>query len=261
MYPALSNPAMKRSFNATRAASSIALDAVSVASPCHADWDAMRGDERARFCPSCAKNVYNLSAMTGAEAQSLIAEKEGELCIRFFQREDGTMLTRDCPVGAAAWKEKSPAFALWAGVMSLVVLLVAATSPALLSPANAQPETKAQETPLTTETPTSTPPATPSATTVAPFTPNALTEVRGEFAVAPSPTPAPTANPNFRTSMGDYAGPLSSPMRTGEIAPPPTATPKPTPHPPLVMGRMIRPRQLRKPIKPKPKRGLSGAQS
>lgn len=143
---------MKRSFDAARAASSIALESVSVASPCHADWDAMRGDERSRFCPSCVKNVYNLSAMTTSEARSLIAEKEGELCIRFFQREDGTMLTGDCPVGAAAWKQKSPAFALWAGVMSLVVLLVAATSPALLPIASAQPETKADETPASTST-------------------------------------------------------------------------------------------------------------
>src|SRR6516162_8887116 len=37
-----------------------------VASPCPADWNAMQGDDRVRFCGQCEKNVYNLSAMTHA---------------------------------------------------------------------------------------------------------------------------------------------------------------------------------------------------
>ena len=70
-----------------------------VASPCPADWSAMQGDDRMRFCGQCEKNVYNISAMTHAEAEALIREKEGKLCVRFFQRTDGTVLTADCPVG------------------------------------------------------------------------------------------------------------------------------------------------------------------
>jgi hypothetical protein len=70
-----------------------------VASPCPADWNAMQGDDRMRFCGQCEKNVYNISAMTHAEAEELIREKEGKLCVRFFQRSDGTVLTADCPVG------------------------------------------------------------------------------------------------------------------------------------------------------------------
>jgi hypothetical protein len=66
----------------------------------------MQGDERMRFCRHCAKNVYNFSAMTAAEAALLIREKEGKLCGRFYQRADGTMLTADCPVGAARyWRQ------------------------------------------------------------------------------------------------------------------------------------------------------------
>jgi hypothetical protein len=76
-----------------------ALDGVRVASPCNAPWEAMVGDDRARFCEQCQKNVYNLSAMTRDEAELLILEKEGNLCVRFYQRTDGTMLTADCPVG------------------------------------------------------------------------------------------------------------------------------------------------------------------
>lgn len=75
------------------------LSRVEVAAPCPADWASMVGDDRTRFCPSCEKNVYNLSAMTAQEAEQLIREKEGNLCVRYFQRKDGTVLTSDCPVG------------------------------------------------------------------------------------------------------------------------------------------------------------------
>ena len=47
----------------------IPLDSIQLATPCSADWNAMPGDSRTRFCASCAKNVYNLSAMSRDEAQ------------------------------------------------------------------------------------------------------------------------------------------------------------------------------------------------
>jgi len=75
------------------------LSQIRIASPCHADWDEMTGDDHVRFCVHCEKNVYNLSSLTSEEAFSLIREKEGQLCTRFFQRADGTMLTADCSVG------------------------------------------------------------------------------------------------------------------------------------------------------------------
>lgn len=70
-----------------------------VASPCRASWDNMDGDEQVRFCRECTRNVYNLSEMTEDEARRVIAEREGRLCVRFYQRRDGTVLTSDCPVG------------------------------------------------------------------------------------------------------------------------------------------------------------------
>lgn len=72
------------------------------ASPCSARWADMAGDARARFCVQCSKHVYNLSAMTAEGAANLIQEKEGNLCVRFYRRKDDTVLTADCPVGAAA---------------------------------------------------------------------------------------------------------------------------------------------------------------
>jgi hypothetical protein len=60
----------------------------------------MDGDDRVRFCRECNRNVYNLTAMTEREARRVVAEREGRLCVRFYQRPDGTVLTSDCPVGA-----------------------------------------------------------------------------------------------------------------------------------------------------------------
>lgn len=72
-----------------------------VARPCPVSWDAMSGDERVRFCALCQKCVYNLSAMTLPEAKRIIKEREGNVCVRFFQREDGTVMTSDCAFGIA----------------------------------------------------------------------------------------------------------------------------------------------------------------
>lgn len=78
------------------------LDHVRIAAPCPADWDRMLGNERVRFCGQCSLNVYNLSGMTRSEAESLIAGTEGRLCLRFYRRRDGSIITKDCPVGLRA---------------------------------------------------------------------------------------------------------------------------------------------------------------
>jgi hypothetical protein len=75
------------------------LDLIQIASPCEADWDVMPGDDRSRFCGDCQRHVYNLSAMSRPEAEKLVFEREGRLCVRFYRRHDGTVLTADCPVG------------------------------------------------------------------------------------------------------------------------------------------------------------------
>lgn len=84
----------------------IDLDAIQVAKPCSADWSAMEGDEQVRFCGICSQNVYDLSALTADEARALIEKNEGRLCVRFFRRRDGRMLTRDCPVGVSAVRRR-----------------------------------------------------------------------------------------------------------------------------------------------------------
>lgn len=82
------------------------LERVTVAAPCNADWEEMIGNDRTRFCGQCKLNVYNLSGMTKGQAESLIASAEGRLCVRFYRRADGTILTENCPVGLRAIKRR-----------------------------------------------------------------------------------------------------------------------------------------------------------
>ena len=82
------------------------LDHIKIASPCSADWDEMRGDNRKRYCSHCKLNVYNLSEMTRREAENLLFETEGKMCVRLYKRKDGTVITQDCPVGWQAIKQK-----------------------------------------------------------------------------------------------------------------------------------------------------------
>jgi hypothetical protein len=100
------------------------LDNIRIASPCSADWNAMNGDERKRFCGDCKLSVYNLSGMTRYDAENLLRLSEGRLCVRYFKRPDGTILTKDCPVGWAKVKQRVRFIA--AATFSIIVSLLGA---------------------------------------------------------------------------------------------------------------------------------------
>jgi hypothetical protein len=94
---------------------------VRVASPCKADWTAMQGDEKKRFCLICRKHVHNFSAMTEAEILELYRQQGSDICIRFFVRQDGTMIVGDCPVGVRR-KKRSRLAAAVVGIAGLLLL-------------------------------------------------------------------------------------------------------------------------------------------
>lgn len=82
------------------------IDRLRIASPCSVGWENMSGDERVRFCQECNLHVYNISEMTSSEVHSLIASTEGRICARLYRRADGTVLTKDCPVGLRAVRKR-----------------------------------------------------------------------------------------------------------------------------------------------------------
>lgn len=91
------------------------LESLRVTSPCQVPWDRMTGDQRVRHCDSCKQNVYNISDMTRAEAEELIAAKEARMCMRYYHRADGTILLRDCAV------EYRPTGLIAAGAVALAL--------------------------------------------------------------------------------------------------------------------------------------------
>ncbi|MFK8002032.1 MAG: hypothetical protein AB8H86_20720 [Polyangiales bacterium] len=73
------------------------LNIIDVKSPCDEPWSEMEVVEPGkRNCALCAQNVYDLSEMTKDEAEALVFESTGRVCVRFFRRRDGTVVTSDC---------------------------------------------------------------------------------------------------------------------------------------------------------------------
>ncbi|MET1078111.1 MAG: hypothetical protein ABWY06_08830 [Pseudomonas sp.] len=124
----------------------IALQQLDIAIPCTASWEQMRGDDRVRHCGECHKNVFNLSAMAEAEAAALLADNaNGDLCVRFYRRHDGTLMTSDC--GGAQRPAARPS---WRGLPAMASAAVLAFSVAAGHASEAPADTSAA--PVTQET-------------------------------------------------------------------------------------------------------------
>jgi hypothetical protein len=69
------------------------LESIDVKTPCSESWDEMFGDDKVRFCSHCAKSVHNLSGMRPTEINKLVAQSNGNLCVRYIKKPDGKMVT------------------------------------------------------------------------------------------------------------------------------------------------------------------------
>ncbi|HEV8139202.1 MAG TPA: carboxypeptidase-like regulatory domain-containing protein, partial [Pyrinomonadaceae bacterium] len=107
------------------------LDQIRVASPCPVSWEQMTGDNRVRFCNECHLNVYNFAELTRTEAEDLLRTTEGSVCGRLYRRADGTLITKDCPVGLRAVRRrlKRVAGALFATLISMVSVVLGQKQP------------------------------------------------------------------------------------------------------------------------------------
>jgi hypothetical protein len=186
-----------------------ALDAIDVAEPCTQSWEAMTGDDRSRFCGSCRLHVYDLSAMTRSEAEELVRSRKGageRLCVRFFRRADGTVMTDDCgPIRRRARRVR-------AAVVAALLLLFPATASAFLLPA-----ARASSPRVPAHAPKPPAPPAPAETPAAD--------------VAPAPPPAPEPPVQAVPAQPAPAPVVPAPAAPCEQAPAPT-TPSPPPPPP-----------------------------
>jgi hypothetical protein len=44
--------------------------------------------------------------MSRKAAEAMLTNTEGKMCVRFYRRSDGTIITADCPVGLRAFRRK-----------------------------------------------------------------------------------------------------------------------------------------------------------
>ena len=113
----------------------------------------MTGDDRVRFCEHCQLNVYNISALSHSEAEKLIASTEGQLCARMFRRADGTVLTKDCPVGLRALRRRvaKRTAAIFAAIVSLSAVALGQQGSAKNGKTGCTPQTKITRTHATSD--------------------------------------------------------------------------------------------------------------
>ena len=88
-----------------------------------------RGRSGALLPGGCRKHVYNLSAMSRTEAERLVCEAAGSLCVRFARTETGQVQTleyRAGPGSGAGWR-------FWTIVSTCAASLVAGANGYLLA--------------------------------------------------------------------------------------------------------------------------------
>lgn len=107
------------------------LDVLEIEDPCPLPWSALSGEGRVKHCGTCDKNVYHLSRMTRDEAEALLHEHGDNLCVQFYARKDGTIVTADCKPARlekarrAARRAMLGAGAMMAGLLAFTMGLAA----------------------------------------------------------------------------------------------------------------------------------------
>lgn len=99
----------------------LSLDVIQVNNPCPQSWEQMSGDDRTRYCQGCQAPVYNLSGMTRTEAERLVCETAGRLCVRLARTQDGRVQTLEYQPpkpGGRGWR-------FWTAVSTCAAAVVA----------------------------------------------------------------------------------------------------------------------------------------
>jgi hypothetical protein len=98
------------------------LDVVKISKPCSLKWDELHGDEHKRFCPTCAKHVQNLSAMTQGDAETLLSSSQPG-CITYERDTAGKVITLDYtsqPRARSRWSY----LLMWIGIFAAAMQLL-----------------------------------------------------------------------------------------------------------------------------------------
>jgi hypothetical protein len=122
---------------------------------CDQTWDDLDGDTRTRHCRTCDHAVINLSAMTAAEARSVIERaRTTRVCVRYRATTDGEVMFAFGPSPGAPSYDLRP-LALGLSLLAAAPLLAACTpEPQILaSPKDPVPTSPRRLPPLTIKPP------------------------------------------------------------------------------------------------------------
>jgi len=123
------------------------LKNLTIPSPCTADWNSMNGNDQVRFCEHCQLSVQNLSQITRNQAQRLVANSNGRLCVRYHQDSTGQPFASPLRqklhrIGGRASRLAAGAFSATLSVTSAVAQPASIHSHNLNSPIVAQTSTR-----------------------------------------------------------------------------------------------------------------------
>ena len=161
--------------------------------PCPEDWDRLSPEERGHFCATCQTKVWDISSMTKAEADTLVREQAGDLCVSYRERADGSVIYKPEPVvPAQRLLRRLPAAA------GLSLMLAACT------PTSGEKDAgPSEDKPAAAEPAAPTPEAQPEPKPEA----DAPTEAKPEAEATPEDPPAPAELPPERMVKGKWAPP------------------------------------------------------
>jgi hypothetical protein len=78
-------------------ARNVRLEDITFTFRCQETWTDMAGSDTLRHCGHCDKDVYDLSALTRTDAETLLQKTRGKICVRMYRTADGRVITADEP--------------------------------------------------------------------------------------------------------------------------------------------------------------------
>jgi hypothetical protein len=120
------------------------LKTIAIASPCEVDWNSMRGNDQVRFCEHCQLNVHNISHMTRAQAERLVAKSNGRLCVQYVRDPNGRVVTLESGLKLHVLGRRVSRFAAGAFTAALSVSSAVAQTSSTTTADNASPPAATQ---------------------------------------------------------------------------------------------------------------------
>jgi hypothetical protein len=103
----------------------------------------MSGADGMRRCAECDRDVYDLSALSATEAESLLDGRNGErICITFRRGPDGQVITRDRPARFVLRRLAGASGIAAATALTLTLAPDVSAARSAIAPAYQQPSTK-----------------------------------------------------------------------------------------------------------------------